>query len=176
MTHLHLDHSSAISEFPTSTFVVSEAEWQAASHGPNPLLNGYRRAHFDFAFDYRTVDFDRANIDSYATFGLFGDGSIRLAFTPGHSAGHMSLICRLQERDFVISGDAIYVETQLDGSDPPAPRPQDAHNARRSPPRASFLPPPVPRRGDHPRARSGLLCGCRSRVSVVIVSQRPMCM
>ena len=53
--------------------------------------------HFDYAFDYRTVDFDRGGIDSYASFGrtfdLFGDGSIRLAFTPGHSAGHMSVIC-----------------------------------------------------------------------------------
>ena len=78
--------------------------------GPRPLLNGYRRAHFDYAFDYRTVDFDRGGIDSYATFGrtfdLFGDGSIRLAYTPGHSAGHMSVVARLAERDFVIGGDA----------------------------------------------------------------------
>ena len=87
MTHMHLDHTSAISEFPNSTFVVSEVEWEAAATGPQPLLNGYRRAHFDYAFDYRTVDFDRGGIDSYATFGrsfdLFGDGSIRLAYTPG---------------------------------------------------------------------------------------------
>jgi N-acyl homoserine lactone hydrolase len=136
MTHLHLDHSSAISEFPNSTFVVSEAEWRFASSGPSPLLNGYRRAHFDYAFEYRTVDFDRANIDSYASFGrtfdLFGDGSIRLAFTPGHSAGHMSVIAHLGQRDFVIGGDAVYMLSQLDGSDPAAPRPQDAHNLRRS--------------------------------------------
>ena len=96
MTHLHLDHSSAISEFPQSTFVVSEVEWEAATVGPRPSLNGYRRQHFDYAFDYRTVDFDRGGIDSYASFGrtfdLFGDGSIRLAYTPGHSAGHMSVI------------------------------------------------------------------------------------
>jgi glyoxylase-like metal-dependent hydrolase (beta-lactamase superfamily II) len=136
MTHLHLDHASAISEFPSSTFVVSETEWKAAARGPSPLLNGYRRSHFDYAFDYRTVDFHRDSIDSYATFGrtfdLFGDGSIRLAFTPGHSAGHISVICRLEKHDFVIGGDAMYVAGQLDGSDPPPPRPQDDHNARRS--------------------------------------------
>jgi len=136
MTHMHLDHTSAISEFPSSTFVVSEAEWQAAAHGHSPLLNGYRRAHFDYAFEYRTVSFDRANIDSYASFGrtfdLFGDGSIHLAYTPGHSPGHMSVVCRLKERDFVIGGDAMYVAGQLDGSEPPAPRPADAHNLRRS--------------------------------------------
>jgi N-acyl homoserine lactone hydrolase len=135
MTHMHIDHTSAISEFPNSTFVLSEVEWEAATVGPKPLLNGYRRAHFDYAFDYRTVDFDRGGIDSYASFGrsfdLFGDGTVRLAYTPGHSAGHMSVICHLKERDFVIGGDAVYMEAQFDGA-PPPPRPFDAHNYRRS--------------------------------------------
>ncbi len=136
MTHLHSDHASAISEFPNSTFVVSETEWEAAAVGSQPTLNGYRRQHFDYAFDYRTVDFDRANIDSYASFGrtfdLFGDGSIRLAFTPGHSAGHISVVCRLGRDDFVIGGDATYVAAQLSGEAPLPPRPFDSHNFRRS--------------------------------------------
>ncbi len=136
MTHMHIDHTSAISEFPGSTFVLSETEWHAAATGPRPLLGGYRRAHYHYAFEYRTVDFDRGGIDSYATFGrtfdLFGDGSIRLAYTPGHSAGHMSVIARLRERDFVIGGDATYTQAQLDGEAPLAPRPFDAHNYRRS--------------------------------------------
>jgi glyoxylase-like metal-dependent hydrolase (beta-lactamase superfamily II) len=136
MTHMHIDHTSAISEFPNSTFIVSEVEWEAATVGPKPLLNGYRRAHFDYAFDYRTVDFDRGGIDSYSSFArcfdLFGDGSVRLAYTPGHSAGHMSVIAHLAERDFVIGGDAVYMQAQLDGDAPLAPRPFDAHNYRRS--------------------------------------------
>jgi N-acyl homoserine lactone hydrolase len=136
MTHMHLDHTSAISEFPESTFVISESEWEAATVGPKPTLNGYRRLHFDFAFDYRTVDFDRGGIDSYASFGrtfdLFGDGSVRLAYTPGHSAGHMSVIAHLGERDFLIGGDVVYTEAQLDGDAPLAPRPHDSHNYRRS--------------------------------------------
>jgi len=135
MTHLHLDHASAISEFPNSTIVVSETEWRSASTD-SALLNGYRRRHFDYAFDYRTVDFDRGGIDSYSSFGrcfdLFGDGSIRLAYTPGHSAGHMSVICHLKERDFVIGGDTTYTVAQLEGNAPLAPRPYDAHNYRRS--------------------------------------------
>ena len=136
MTHMHSDHTSAVSEFPNSTFVVSETEWKAASAGSQPTLNGYRRQHFDYAFDYRTIDFDRANIDSYASFGrsfdLFGDGSIRLAFTPGHSAGHMSVVCHLGQDDFVIGGDAMYVLAQLEGEAPLPPRPYDAHNFKRS--------------------------------------------
>jgi glyoxylase-like metal-dependent hydrolase (beta-lactamase superfamily II) len=136
MTHLHFDHTSAISEFPNSTFVVSENEWRFAAGGPSPTMNGYRRAHFDYAFDYRTVDFDRDNIDSYASFGrtfdLFGDGSVRLAYLPGHSPGHMGIVCRLAKRDFVIGGDAVYLLAQLDGDEPGPPRPHDAHNLRRS--------------------------------------------
>jgi glyoxylase-like metal-dependent hydrolase (beta-lactamase superfamily II) len=136
MTHMHIDHTSAISEFPNSTFIVSEAEWEAAATGPRPLLNGYHRPHYDYAFDYRTVDFNRSGIDSYATFGrtfdLFGDGSVRLAYTPGHSAGHMSVVLHLSEHDFVIGGDATYMQAQLDGDAPLAPRPFDAHNYRRS--------------------------------------------
>jgi N-acyl homoserine lactone hydrolase len=136
MTHMHLDHTSAISEFPQSTFVVSAGEWESATTISRPTLSGYRRSHFDYAFDYRTIDFDRGGIDSYAsfarTFDLFGDGSIRLAFTPGHSAGHVSVICRLSRHDFVIGGDAMYLAGQLDGSLAPPPRPFDRHNMRRS--------------------------------------------
>ena len=136
MTHLHLDHTSAISEFPQAAIVVSENEWRFATGGSNPLLNGYRRSHFDYAFEYRTVDFDRGGIDSYASFGrtfdLFGDGSVRLAYTPGHTAGHISIVLRLPERDFVIGGDVVYMLAQLDGEMPGPPRPHDAHNLRRS--------------------------------------------
>jgi len=137
MTHMHIDHTSAISEFPNSTFVLSEKEWESAATGPRPLLNGYRRVHFDYAFDYRTIDFNRnGGIDSYSSFGrtfdLFGDGSLRLAYTPGHSAGHMSVIAHLAKRDFVIGGDATYTAAQLDGDAPLAPRPFDEHNYKRS--------------------------------------------
>jgi N-acyl homoserine lactone hydrolase len=135
MTHLHVDHASAISEFPDSTFVLSEAEWEDATTGRRPIMRGYRPIHYDFVFDYRTIDFGRSSVSSYASFGrtfdLFGDGSIRLAYTPGHSAGHMSVIARLRERDFLIGGDAVYTFRQLEGG-PPPPRPFDAHNWRRS--------------------------------------------
>ena len=136
MTHLHFDHASAISEFPQSTFVLSEDEWAAASTDRRPALRGYHPPHYDHAFDYRTVDFHRGGISSYATFGqtfdLFGDGSVRLAYLPGHSAGHMGVIAHLAQRDFVIGGDAVYTSAQLEGNAPPPPRPVDEHNWRRS--------------------------------------------
>jgi N-acyl homoserine lactone hydrolase len=135
LTHLHFDHASGISEFPNSTFVLSRAEWEGATEGPRPLLEGYRRSHFDYLFDYRTIDFSRGGIESYASFGrtfdLLGDGSIRLAFTPGHTAGHMCVIARLRDHDFVIAGDAVYTADQLEGNNVP-PRPHDEHQWQRS--------------------------------------------
>jgi glyoxylase-like metal-dependent hydrolase (beta-lactamase superfamily II) len=135
MTHLHLDHSSAMSEFAGAAFIVCEQEWVAATTTGRPLLHAYRPSHYDYAFDYRTLSYDSERIGSYASFGrtfdLFGDGSVRLAATPGHSAGHQSVICRLADRDLVIAGDAIYTLGQLDDA-PEPPRPFDRHNWRRS--------------------------------------------
>lgn len=135
MTHLHFDHTSGIAEFPSATFVLAAREWEAATTDNRPALRGYRPSHFDYLFDYRTIDFDGSKISSYASFGrtfdLFGDGSVRIAFTPGHTPGHCSVIARLRDRDFVIAGDAIYTRAQLEGGDPP-PRPVDMHNWRRS--------------------------------------------
>src|SRR5262249_7102969 len=87
MTHLHLDHASAMSEFGDSTFIFSEAEWAEATRGSRPLLRGYIPKQYDLLYDYLMVDFEsedeKAPIDSYGsfarTFDLFGDGSVRLA-------------------------------------------------------------------------------------------------
>jgi N-acyl homoserine lactone hydrolase len=135
MTHLHFDHASGMAEFPSSTFVLTAAEFEAATTDMRPILRGYRPSHYDYVFDYRTLDYESDGVTSYSTFGrtfdLFGDGSVRLAYTPGHSAGHQSVICRLGERDLVIAGDAIYTIAQLTGA-PEPPRPVDRHMWRRS--------------------------------------------
>ena len=135
MTHMHFDHTSGMSDFPGAAFVITEDEWIAAADDSRPFLRGYRHQHFDYAFDYRTLSYESDAISSYATFGrtfdLFGDGSVRLASTPGHSAGHQSVICRLGDRDLVIAGDAIYTIGQLADA-PEPPRPLDRHRWRRS--------------------------------------------
>jgi N-acyl homoserine lactone hydrolase len=136
LTHLHVDHASGIADFPEATFIVTAAEWKEATGGLLPILRGYRRQQYDYAFDFRTLDFNGDAVSSYATFGrtidLFGDGSIRLASTPGHTAGHQSLIVRLKERDMVIAGDAIFRESQLEvGADLPGLM-HDEHQYKRS--------------------------------------------
>ena len=121
MTHLHFDHAGAISEFPAATFAVDAREWAAAADGSE--RDGYIRRQFDHGFDWRLVDFDGPAADSFATFGravdLFGDGSVRLVSTPGHSAGHLSVVLRLREREALLCGDAAYTESAIENDTVP---------------------------------------------------------
>jgi glyoxylase-like metal-dependent hydrolase (beta-lactamase superfamily II) len=136
MTHLHIDHASAMSEFPNATFVFSAREWEAATEGRN-WQHGYRTRQFDHGFDYRTLDFEgEAATDSYATFGrsvdLLGDGSIRLVYTPGHTHGHASVVLRLGgDREALVAGDAIYTRHALETGHRPF-RIEDEHLFGRS--------------------------------------------
>jgi glyoxylase-like metal-dependent hydrolase (beta-lactamase superfamily II) len=133
MTHLHIDHASAISEFPDSTFVVSAAEWAAASS--NGQFHGYVKRQFDHGFDYRLLDFEGPDAESFSGFGrsfdVFGDGSVRTVYTPGHTLGHMSVVLRTARGEVLIAGDAIYLRRTLDDTHLPY-RTEDEHLFRRS--------------------------------------------
>jgi N-acyl homoserine lactone hydrolase len=134
MTHLHLDHASGVAQFPDATFIVTAREWEAATDGPG-LRAGYVSRQFDHAFDWRTIDFDGDEVNSYKTFGrsldLFGDGSVRIVFTPGHTPGHTSLVVRTARGEFLIVGDAAYtMRTIREGTMPFGPA--DEHEFRRS--------------------------------------------
>ena len=133
MTHLHPDHASAIAEYPQATFVVSKAEWEAATESGR--LSGYVRRQFDHAFDYRLLDFDGPDASSFSGFGrsfdLFGDGSVRAVFTPGHTLGHMSVVLRTKGPEVLVAGDAVYLRETLDASQLPY-RMEDEHLFRRS--------------------------------------------
>jgi N-acyl homoserine lactone hydrolase len=117
LTHLHIDHASAVVEFPNATFLVDRREWQAASQGGT--RQGYHHRQFDHAFEWLAVGFDKDPVESFAGFGhtldLFGDGSVRLMSTPGHTLGHQSVLLRTKGREVLIVGDAAYTERELRG-------------------------------------------------------------
>lgn len=133
MTHMHIDHASAISEFPEATFVVSRAEWEAAT--TQGQLHGYVKRQFDHAFDYRLLDFEGPEAGSFSgfarSFDLFGDGSVRTVYTPGHTLGHMSVVLRTARGEVLVAGDAIYLRRTLDDAHLPY-RSEDEHLFRRS--------------------------------------------
>jgi N-acyl homoserine lactone hydrolase len=122
MTHLHFDHASALADFPGATVLVAEPEWQSARGRGGPM-RGYSSAQLDPRPRYRTLDFTAAPTRTRGPFAqtldVFDDGSVTLAFTPGHSRGHLSVILRLGAREALIAGDAVYTMATLrDGERP----------------------------------------------------------
>jgi glyoxylase-like metal-dependent hydrolase (beta-lactamase superfamily II) len=107
MTHLHYDHASGATQFPGATFLVERREWQEANK-PLGFRNGYTRKQLDRALDWRTID-----VDDEAD--LLGDGSIRIFHTPGHTAGHLSFLLRLQSGEtLLITADAALARRTLE--------------------------------------------------------------
>lgn len=107
-THLHIDHTGALGHFPGATVVAHARELEAALAAESPAASGYVRK-----------DYDRPELRWQPTSGeldLFGDGTFRLLETPGHSAGHMSILLQLEETGPVLlTADAADNRAQWEG-------------------------------------------------------------
>jgi len=89
MSHLHLDHAGGMCHFPNATFVVQKKElrfawWPDPWCGDVYCFNDYKNTR-NFSFLEVEGDVD-----------LFQDDTIKLITTPGHSAGHQSMLLRLE--------------------------------------------------------------------------------
>ncbi len=103
-SHLHLDHSGAVGHFPNAEYVVQRRELEYAYTPDWFQRPAYIRADFDRDVDWRFLDGE--NDDGY---DLFGDGTIKTLFTPGHAPGHTSLVVTLEETGPVmLTADACY--------------------------------------------------------------------
>jgi N-acyl homoserine lactone hydrolase len=104
MTHLHFDHASGMREFPDATFVVEQREWTAA-HARTRILNGYHAPLWEGA-NVRRVRVEGDPWEGFTdTLDLFGDGTVRLLSTPGHTPGHCSVAVALEGRHAVLIAD-----------------------------------------------------------------------
>jgi glyoxylase-like metal-dependent hydrolase (beta-lactamase superfamily II) len=134
LTHLHLDHAGSIADLPGATFVLTQPEWDSANE-PRAILRGYYRRQFNYGFDYRLVNYNADETRSFASFGrsfdLFGDGTVQLVSTPGHTAGHQSVVVRLRNREALLCGDAAYTRETIEKTMLPK-KMQDEHNFKRS--------------------------------------------
>jgi len=99
MTHLHSDHAGHMDSFPDAEFLVRTEELRYA-HWPVPVQEVF----------YLPGDFDVLRSDAYdvtpveGAYDLFGDGSVQLFPTPGHTPGHQSVQVELPETGTVILG------------------------------------------------------------------------
>ena len=106
LTHLHFDHVGGAGQLPHATFLFDGREWAPAVRGR--LMEGYRRGMVDRPLDWRTLEFAGATAGAgfSHTLDLFGDDSVRLVSTPGHSHGHLSVLLRTASGPVLLVGDA----------------------------------------------------------------------
>jgi glyoxylase-like metal-dependent hydrolase (beta-lactamase superfamily II) len=105
-SHLHFDHCGGNEFFPRATFLVQRPELESArrpgfvpSYSPSPI-------DFDHPLDYRMIDGEH---------DVFGDGSVILFPTYGHTPGHQSLRVRAGKgAQIVCASDACYTRENMD--------------------------------------------------------------
>jgi len=98
MSHSHGDHSGNANLFAASRIYMQTAEYNAI-HGPAPEKMGIPPANFK--------DLPEANIVKLnGDHDVFGDGSVIIKSTPGHTPGHQSLLVNLKKTGpILLSGD-----------------------------------------------------------------------
>jgi glyoxylase-like metal-dependent hydrolase (beta-lactamase superfamily II) len=98
-SHLHFDHIGGLKDLPNATLVVQKREWEAGFDREVANHYGLRKRYFDFGHDVLQVDGEH---------DLFGDGSVRLVPSFGHTPGHQSARVRSEAGDHILVGDACY--------------------------------------------------------------------
>jgi glyoxylase-like metal-dependent hydrolase (beta-lactamase superfamily II) len=98
VSHTHPDHSGNVELFPQATLYVQKAEydWPGPNNEPR-----FKPSH---PVEQLTGDKD-----------VFGDGSVTILSTPGHTPGHQSLLVKLPKTGAVIlSGDVVHFKDNWD--------------------------------------------------------------
>lgn len=124
VSHLHQDHIGGVRELPGAELVVSRLEWQSLS-APLPEARGLLRRHIEVpGLRWRQIDPSPSDDPGLAPFtasyDLFGDGSLVLLPTPGHTPGSLSMLVRRPgRRPLLMVGDLTYdVHLLADGHIP----------------------------------------------------------
>jgi glyoxylase-like metal-dependent hydrolase (beta-lactamase superfamily II) len=120
LTHLHIDHDGGLAHFPQSEILVARRELDIA-HGWAGRLRGYMPHRWPSWFDPVAVDLDRDPFGPFAASRrLTATGDVIAVATPGHTAGHLSVMAIDDGITCVLAGDASYTEAlmlagQIDG-------------------------------------------------------------
>ncbi|HEY8457623.1 MAG TPA: N-acyl homoserine lactonase family protein [Actinopolymorphaceae bacterium] len=111
-SHLHLDHAGGMGSFPHAVHVVQHDELRHAWWPDRWTRRGYALNDYLGSRDFDFLELS-GDVD------LFGDGTLRLVRTPGHSPGHQSLILTLDHHGPVgLMGDAAHLQEALDNGVP----------------------------------------------------------
>jgi N-acyl homoserine lactone hydrolase len=99
ISHTHPDHAGNVDEFPTSMLLIQKAEYD-----------------FAFAQERKPFNAERPVMKLEGDKDVFGDGSVTLISTPGHTPGHQSLLLHLAKTGWIVlSGDVAHFKSNWDG-------------------------------------------------------------
>jgi glyoxylase-like metal-dependent hydrolase (beta-lactamase superfamily II) len=104
VSHTHPDHVGNIEMFPRAMLYVQKAEydWPGANNAPR-----FKPEH-----PVTKLEGDK---------DIFGDGSVTIISTPGHTPGHQSLLVKLPKTGaLLLSGDAVHFKSNWDNHGVPA--------------------------------------------------------
>ncbi|GAA2536027.1 MULTISPECIES: N-acyl homoserine lactonase family protein [Pseudonocardia] len=116
-SHTHFDHTGGLYLFPDARFYVGEGDMRFG-FWPDPAGAGFfRQADLEPLRGRNVLEVPGVDHD------VFGDGSVVILFTPGHTPGELSLLVRLPGRNFILTGDTVHLRDALTTI---APMPHDA--------------------------------------------------
>jgi len=100
MSHYHSDHTANANAFASATWIVQKAERDFMfSDQPQGII---QTAHFSALKDAKTKILNGENFD------VFGDGTVVIMSTPGHTPGHQVLFVKLPKRGPVLLAGDLY--------------------------------------------------------------------
>ena len=113
LTHLHTDHAGGLAHFPRAEILLSRTEYDAAA-GIGGQLRGALPQHWPAWFAPRLVNFHDQPFGPFASSQpLTRAGDVTLVPTPGHTAGHMSVVVQDGDMTLFFAGDTTYTEQLL---------------------------------------------------------------
>ena len=111
LSHTHGDHIGNVSLFPNSTILMQRVEyaWISSPDGTNDNVNQLKALARKLLGTPKQIQLLDGDTD------VFGDGSVTLVSTPGHTPGSQSLLVHLKNAGFIIlSGDVVHLEQSFE--------------------------------------------------------------
>jgi N-acyl homoserine lactone hydrolase len=104
ISHYHADHTGQVASFPQAMLLIGKADWDAIT-APKPAAGVNAPPFAHWVSGGGKVEPLPADKD------VFGDGTVVILNTPGHTPGHHSVLVKLKEKgNVLITGDLVHFQ------------------------------------------------------------------